>query len=95
MCIAEGISEILNCPVNATALIKARETATQTHKGRLSRNENMTSVFEVSRPLQLKGKHILLVDDVITTGATIEACGIELWKAGIRNLSIAAVAFAD
>lgn len=95
LCIAEGISEVLNRPVHQGALLKVRETATQTHKGRLSRNENMTSVFEVVAPLELEGKHILLVDDVITTGATIEACGIELWKAGIGNLSIAAVAFAD
>lgn len=95
LCIAEGISEVLKLPINVDALLKVRETATQTHKGRLSRNENMTSVFEVARPLELEGKHVLLVDDVITTGATIEACGIELWMAGIQNLSIAAVAFAD
>ena len=95
LCIAEGIASVLNCQVNTTALLKVRETATQTHKGRLSRNENMEKVFKVAIPLELAGKHVLLVDDVITTGATIEACGIELWKAGISNLSIAAVAFAD
>jgi ComF family protein len=95
LCIAEGIAQVLGCPVSHDALQKVKETATQTHKGRLSRNENMASVFEVVAPFELQGKHILLVDDVITTGATIEACGIELWLAGIRNLSIAAVAFAD
>jgi ComF family protein len=95
LCIAEGIAQVLGCPINQGALVKVKETATQTHKGRLLRNENMTSVFEVVAPFELQGKHILLVDDVITTGATIEACGIELWLAGIRNLSIAAVAFAD
>jgi ComF family protein len=95
LCIAEGIASVLHCQVNTTALLKVRETATQTHKGRLSRNENMENVFEVAKPLELIGKHVLLVDDVITTGATIEACGIELWKAGISNLSIASVAFAD
>ncbi|MBC7568019.1 MAG: ComF family protein [Pedobacter sp.] len=95
LCITEGIAQVLGCPVNDKALLKVKETATQTHKGRLSRNENMTRVFEVFQLAELQGKHILLVDDVITTGATIEACGIELWKAGIGNLSIAAVAFAD
>jgi ComF family protein len=95
LCIAEGIAQVLGCPVSHDALQKVKETATQTHKGRLSRNENMASVFEVVAPFKLQGKHILLVDDVITTGATIEACGIELWLAGIGNLSIAAVAFAD
>jgi ComF family protein len=94
-CIAEGIAQVLGCPINHQALVKVKETATQTHKGRLSRNENMTNVFQVSKPHEMQGKHILLVDDVITTGATIEACGIELWLAGIGKLSIAAVAFAD
>ncbi|MEJ7560388.1 MAG: ComF family protein [Pedobacter sp.] len=95
LCIAEGIAQVLGCPVNQNALVKVKETATQTHKGRLSRNENMSKVFTVIAAHELTGKHILLVDDVITTGATIEACGIELWNAGIGNLSIAAVAFAD
>jgi ComF family protein len=94
-CIAQGVGAILGCEVNDKAFLKIRETDTQTHKGRLSRNENMASVFQVADPCSLRGKHILIVDDVITTGATIEACGIELWKAGILNLSIAAVAFAD
>lgn len=72
-----------------------KETASQTNKGRLSRNENMQDVFQVIKTFDLAGKHVLLIDDIITTGATIEACGVELWKAGIGNLSIAAVAFAD
>ena len=59
------------------------------------RFENMRTVFSVKNSEILVGKHILLVDDVITTGATIEACALELHKCGIKKLSIAAAAFAE
>jgi len=95
LCIAEGIAKVLGKPLKTDALLKVKETSTQTSRNRLSRNENMANVFAVQKPLLLTGKHILLVDDIITTGATIEACGIELWEAGIGKLSIASVAFAD
>ena len=93
--IAIGIAQILGCKVDDKILLKVKETASQTNKGRLSRNENMQDVFQVIEAFELADKHVLLIDDIITTGATIEACGVELWKAGIGNLSIAAVAFAD
>lgn len=93
--IAIGIAQILGCKVDDKILLKVKETASQTNKGRLSRNENMQDVFQIIEAFDLAGKHVLLIDDIITTGATIEACGVELWKAGIGNLSIAAVAFAD
>jgi len=93
--IARGISASLNISVNSKLLIRTITTDTQTKKGRYMRFENMKTVFSVKNSEILAGKHVLLVDDVITTGATIEACAIELHKCGIKKLSIAAAAFAE
>lgn len=95
MCIAAGLSAELNIPIAKTCLIRKVATSSQTRKSRYKRYENMKEVFDISNPAILTGKHILLVDDVITTGATIEACAIALHKYGIGKLSIAVVAFAD
>lgn len=95
LCIANGISTVLKVPVNCSALLKIKETTTQTNKGRLSRHENMKAVFSLVKPNELVDKHVLLVDDVITTGATIEACALEILTSANTKLSIAAVAFAD
>lgn len=93
--IAEGLSAVLDIPVNKTALIRNIATESQTLKGRYSRYENMQCAFSVVKPGELRGKHILIVDDVITTGATITACAIELQRCGIRKLSIAVAACAE
>lgn len=95
VCIAEGLSEVIQAPVKKNLLIRKKITETQTRKSRFIRYENMVDVFELFGIDQLKNKHILLIDDVITTGATIEACGNALLKSGIRKLSIASVAFAE
>ena len=93
--IANGIASVLKVPVGTTQLIRPRATSTQTKKNRYKRFENMQSVFQSPDPGQLKGKHILLVDDVITTGATLEACAQVLLDGGTAKLSIAALAFAE
>jgi len=93
--IADGIASMLNVPVGTTQLIRPVVTSTQTKKNRYKRFENMQSVFQSADPAQLKGKHILLVDDVITTGATLEACAAVVLKGGPSKLSIAALAFAE
>jgi ComF family protein len=93
--IAEGLSAILNIPVNDTALIRNVATESQTLKGRYTRHENMQHAFYVVKPGELSGKHILIVDDVVTTGATITACAIELQQCGVRKLSIAVAAGAE
>ncbi|TDQ10053.1 ComF family protein [Pedobacter metabolipauper] len=95
LCIAQGISAVLKVPVNTTGLIKKNKTETQTSKGRYQRYENMKAVFTVADPIIFTDKHILLVDDVITTGATIEACALELIKIPVKKLSIAGAAFAE
>lgn len=94
-CIAEGIASELGVQVNTTSLLRKKFTGTQTKKGRYHRSENMRAVFSIADPDAITGKHILLVDDIITTGATLEACGIALLTANIATLSIAAVAFAE
>lgn len=94
-CIAEGIAAVLGVQVNTTSLLRSKRTGTQTKKGRYGRAENMKTVFSIAGPEAIAGKHILLVDDVMTTGATLEACGIALLTANIGMLSIATVAFAE
>ena len=93
--IADGIAETLNIEVSIKHLIRTKSTETQTKKARYTRYENMQAVFNVKHEEELKNLHILLVDDVITTGATLEACGNALLNIGVKKLSIAAVAFAE
>jgi ComF family protein len=89
-----GINEIMNIPLVTKNVTRIVPTETQTKKGRIQRWENVEKSFSVLDPGALKGKHILLVDDVITTGATLEACGAEILKAEDTTLSIATLAIA-
>lgn len=73
--LCEGMSEILGLPVVHDAVRRVRYTSTQTHKTRMDRWQNVEGVFTATANNSIAGKHVLLVDDVITTGATIEACG--------------------
>ena len=93
LCIAEGLSTGLQRPVYKNVLVKRNATSSQTKKGRFSRYENLKSAFSVEDAAKISGKNILLVDDVITTGATIEACASALHLAGVATLSIAAIAY--
>ena len=90
--IAKGISEITHWPVNHHNLIRASTTATQTKKSRSARWENVKDIFVLRNPDAFADKHILLIDDVITTGSTIEACAIALSKANAVRVSVAAAA---
>ncbi|WP_428328651.1 ComF family protein [Mucilaginibacter sp.] len=94
-CFAEGLAQKLNAPVLDNNLVRVIKTETQTHKSRFARFENMQEVFTVLNPAQLVNKHVLLVDDVITTGSTLEACGAELLKIEGLKLSIATIAYAE
>jgi ComF family protein len=93
--LCNGISKVMNIPVEKNNVVRKRFTETQTKKRRTERWENVTDSFEINNSDQIRGKHILLVDDVITTGATLEACGTEILKVEEVKLSIATLAFAS
>lgn len=93
--IANGLAAEMSWATSSKNLVRKKATETQTKKARYTRFENMQEVFEVKNADELKNKHILLIDDVITTGATLEACGNALLKVGIKKLSIAAIAFSE
>jgi len=92
---AEGLANKLNAVVEEDNLVRVKSTETQTRKSRFARFENMQEVFVVINPEKLQGKHVLLVDDVITTGSTLEACGEQLLKIEGLKLSIATIAYAE
>ena len=69
-------------------------TETQTRKNRFSRWQNVSNVFSVAGKTNIEGKHVLLVDDVITTGSTLSACAEVLLKYNNTKVSIASIAYA-
>jgi ComF family protein len=93
--LCNGISAIMNVPVLINNVVRKRFTETQTKKQRTERWENVASSFHVNNPKELKNKHVLLVDDVVTTGATLEACGAEILTVNGAMLSIATLASAS
>lgn len=93
--IAEGISFEWGRPVDGTNLARELFTSTQTRKNKFERWQNVEGIFRVSRPDEFLGKHLLLVDDVITTGATLEAAAQTLLDSGAARVSIVTLAYTD
>jgi ComF family protein len=91
--ICEGIASVWQKPVLKNVVIRTQFTETQTQQDRIHRWLNMQNVFAIKDTNSLEGKHVLLVDDVITTGATLEACGAAILKIPGTKLSIATVAW--
>lgn len=91
--IAEGIASVCHKPILNDAVKRILFTETQTHENRIGRWQNMKEVFKVEKAEGLQQKHILLVDDVVTTGATLEACGSKILEIEGTTLSIACAAF--
>ncbi|MFT4204794.1 MAG: ComF family protein [Chitinophagaceae bacterium] len=89
--IADGIAHLTSIPIVTDALVRTRYTQTQTHKGRSERIANMEDRFRVVKAEKLQGKHVLLIDDLVTTGATLEFCGQEILKVPGTRVSIATV----
>jgi ComF family protein len=93
--LSEGLAEILNIPVLTNAISRPQHTETQTRKGRIERWKNIDGKFILTDRNQVRNKHLLLVDDVVTTGATLESCGIELLKGENTSLSVATFCIAS
>ena len=93
--LCEGMAEIMKIPVLDNVVIRPEHTETQTKKGRIERWKNMEGKFVLKNAGAIRNKHLLLVDDVITTGATLEACGNELLPAGNVQLSVATLCVAS
>ncbi len=91
--IAKGIEKVLHIPVNTTALQRVAFNESQTKKGRFARWQNVETIFKAIKPSEVEDKCVLLVDDVVTTGATLEACGKQLQESGVSSLCIATVAY--
>lgn len=92
--IAEGLSEATGVPVDNKTLKRVTVTETQTKRSRYERWVNVEGIFSIVDPSGIRGKHVLLVDDVITTGSTIESCVNELLKTEGVKVSVAALAVA-
>jgi ComF family protein len=90
----QGLSKALNKPIQGNALKRNVFTSTQTKKGRFDRWKNVEGIFQIPDRELLKNKHILLIDDVVTTGATLEAAGSEILNIEGTRLSIATMAYA-
>ena len=91
---ATGLAAGMQLPASNTALRRTANTRTQTKKTRAERWQNVATVFEVDKPADIIGRRVLIVDDVLTTGATLEACGAVLLAAGAAEVSIATIACA-
>lgn len=94
-CIARGVMVVTGIPVDASAVVRERHTETQTRKSMFERWENVSGIFAVRHPERLAGKHVLLVDDVLTTGSTTTACADALLTVEGVRLSVLTLAVAE
>ncbi len=92
--LATGLADVLRVPVMTGVLLRNAYSESQTRKKRMARFDNVHDVFAVRQLNRIQGKHLLLVDDVLTTGATLEACGEVLLRVPAVRLSMATIAIA-
>jgi len=90
--LSKGISNVSQIPVDENSVSRNKATATQTRKDRTERWLNVDQSFIINNRKAIEGKHVLLVDDVITTGATLEACGNLILQIPNTQLSISTLA---
>jgi|TARA_B110000971_G_scaffold219256_1_gene259926 ComF family protein len=91
----ERLSTYLNIPFIEDVLVRQSSTKTQTLKARFERFNDLETKFLVNNTTQFKGKHLLIIDDVITTGATLEACASALLKTPNIKISILTMAYTE
>jgi len=91
---AKGIGDVLYIPVSDKIVAKTKNTLSQTTKSRNERFDNVKGAFSVVAPQKIKGRKILLVDDTITTGATLISCGKEILKCQPKSLSVITISVA-
>lgn len=93
--LAYGVNDILiYARVDVSNLIKDKENQSQTGKNRVDRVSNVSDTYTIKNPKSWQGLHVLIVDDVITTGATIESCCLMMEKAGVASISVVSIAAA-
>ena len=90
--IAEGISNVLDIPTSFNAVIKSVNTDSQTDRSKMDRWQNVQNAFRVLSPLQLYRKKVLIVDDVITTGATVSELCDELINCDVEEITVCSIA---
>lgn len=87
-----ALARRLGCPLDAATLIRVRATPPQTARGHRQRARNVRNAFKVRRPARVAGRRVLLVDDVMTTGATADECARVLRAAGARRIDVLTLA---
>lgn len=92
---AKGLSEYSGIPVCTGALVRKRYAGTLTKKTRVMRWITLKEMYHLSRPELVEGRHCILVDDIVTTGATVERCYQQLIRARISGFSLLTIAFAS
>lgn len=93
--IARGVFQVTGIPVDTSSVIREKHTNTQTRKSIYERWENVEGIFKLRHPERLVGKHILIVDDVLTTGATTTACADVFREIGGIRISVLTLAVAE
>lgn len=92
--IAKGVSQVTGIAINTQSISRTKSNDTQTHKTRQERWKNVEGIFQVTNAQEIRGKHILLIDDVLTTGATIASCAKTISAIGCK-ISILTIAYSS